>query len=238
MNDLSRTHWNDIAEQPIVLLPLGSVEQHGPHLPLYTDTAIAVAVANGVAGRMSGNSYVAPALFYGSSGEHQSFPGTVSIGRDALKVMLVELVRSLSHWASRIVVINAHGGNVQALAAAVKQMRYEGHNVAWAACATENVDAHAGYTETSLMLHLDPGSVDLSRAEAGNTAPIGELLSQIIAGGVAAVSPNGVLGDPGGATAEEGARVLECMITEIAQRVDAGEPDSKGFLTLPDRSWV
>ncbi|MCW4353649.1 mycofactocin biosynthesis peptidyl-dipeptidase MftE [Hoyosella sp. YIM 151337] len=238
MTELSRVSWPSIQQRPPVLLPLGSVEQHGPHLPLHTDTAIAVAVARGAAHRLGNGAFVAPPLYYGSSGEHQSFPGTLSIGQDALKMMLVELVRSLSHWAGQVVIVNAHGGNVQALAAAVHQMRYEKHDVVWAACATESVDAHAGYTETSLMLHLEPDSVNLARAEAGNTAPVTELLSQIITGGVAAVSPNGVLGDPAGATAEEGARVLAEMIDDVVARIECGHPDDKGFLTMPDRSRV
>lgn len=236
MTELSRVSWPSIQQRPLVLLPLGSAEQHGPHLPLHTDTAIAVAVARGAAHRLG--AFVAPPLYYGSSGEHQSFPGTMSIGTDALKMMMIELVRSLSHWAGQVVIVNAHGGNVQALAAAVRQMRYEKHDVAWTACATENVDAHAGYTETSLMLHLEPDNVNLARAEAGNTAPIGELLPQIIRGGVAAVSPNGVLGDPAGATAEEGARVLAEMIDDVTARIECGHPDDKGFLTMPDRSRV
>lgn len=236
MTDLSHATWPDVPEGPLVLVPLGSVEQHGPHLQLHTDTAIAVAVSEGVADRIQTSTVVAPPLYYGSSGEHQSFPGTISIGQDALKMMLIELVRSVSHWASAVVFVNAHGGNVHALAAAVRQMRYEGHNVAWAACATENVDAHAGYTETSLLLHLEPHSVDMGRAVAGNTAPIGDLLADIIAGGVSAVSPNGVLGDPAGATAEEGKRVLAEMIAEIAARIRDGEPDVNGYLRMAERS--
>jgi mycofactocin system creatininase family protein len=194
----------------LVLVPLGSIEQHGPHLPLDTDTVIAEAVARGVADQLPG-AWVAPALTYGSSGEHQSFPGTCSIGTEALSHVVVELARSLRTWASRVVIVNAHGGNVAGLSAA--------DEVEWVPCAMEEVDLHAGFTETSLMLHLRPESVRLDRAEAGNTQPLTAILPTMMAGGVAAVSPNGVLGDPAGASAVEGERVLEAMVADVLERL-------------------
>jgi creatinine amidohydrolase len=79
-------------------------------------------------------------------------------------------------------------------------------------CATEDVDLHAGSTETSLMLHLAPWSVRRDRAEPGNSRPLREILPAMRAGGVAAVSANGVLGDPTGATAAHGAQLLERVV--------------------------
>ena len=146
----------------LVLVPVGSIEQHGPHLPLDTDTTIAIAVAEAVARELPGT-WVAPAIAYGSSGEHQSFAGTASVGTEALTHVLVELTRSLRTWADRVVFVNAHGGNLTALNAS--------DEVEWVPCATEDVDLHAGFTETSLMLHLRPGSVRLELAETGNTQP-------------------------------------------------------------------
>jgi mycofactocin precursor peptide peptidase len=202
----------------LVLVPVGSLEQHGAHLPLDTDTAIAEAVARGVAARMPG-AWVAPALVYGSSGEHQSFAGTISIGTEALHHVVVELVRSVRTWATRVVFVNAHGGNLRALSAAVAQLVNEGHDVAWLPCATEEHDLHAGFTETSLMLHLRPEAVRLERAVAGSTAVLEEILPELVAGGVAAVSPNGVLGDPAGASGEEGARLLSLLVEDVHDRL-------------------
>jgi mycofactocin system creatininase family protein len=215
----------------VVLVPVGSLEQHGPHLPLDTDTTIAEAVTLRAAELLADEDVVvAPALPFGASGEHQSFAGTTSIGTDALVVVLVELVRSIRTWAARVVLVNGHGGNVAALRTAVSQLLAEGHDTGWVACVSDDADAHAGFAETSLMLHLRPGDVRLELAEHGNPAPVRELLAAIVRGGVAAVSTNGVLGDPRGATAFEGRRLLEQMACEIAASVRSGAPDAGGRL--------
>lgn len=209
--------WQDAPRRSVLLVPVGSLEQHGPHLPLDTDTCIAQAVADRTAAVLAERgvpAWVGPALGYGSSGEHQAFAGTVSIGGEALQHAIVELVRSARTWVERVVFVNGHGGNAQALTRAVKRLRDEGHDVTWLPCRTEGVDLHAGRTETSLMLHLRPAAVRLDLAVAGDTRPLAEVLPLMIAGGVAAVSANGVLGDPEGASAGEGAALLEAMARE------------------------
>ncbi len=245
--ELSREPWPAVPAHPLVLVPLGSTEQHGPHLPFTTDTVIAAAVAAGLASRLEGGGrhggvVVAPALVFGASGEHQSFAGTVSIGQEALRFVLIELVRSLSTWAGRVVFVNGHGGNVSALGSAVAQMVAEQHRVAWLSCSVPAAalaaaglpapDAHAGRTETSLMLHLDPDAVRLPLPPAGATVPLSSLLPRLTAGGVVAVSPSGILGDPAGATAEEGARLLAAAVDEAVRLVTAGEPDARGMLRV------
>lgn len=214
----------ETSDATLVLVPVGSVEQHGPHLPLETDTIIATAVATATAERLGGREagiWVAPALTYGSSGEHQSFPGTCSIGTEALQLLVVELVRSIRTWAPRVVLVNGHGGNLGAMQSAVDQLHREGHDVAWVACATEDVDLHAGRTETSILLHFCPDEVRLDLAEAGDCRPLAEILPALLSGGVAAISRNGVLGDPTGASADEGSAVLASMVDDIIARVAA-----------------
>jgi len=225
---LRSTTWPTVPGGSTVLVPVGSIEQHGPHLPLDTDSVIATAVAEGAAARLldahphAGRFLVAPTVTYGASGEHQSFAGTTSIGTDVLRLVVVELVRSMRTWAARVVLVNGHGGNVPALEAAVTQLRHEGHDVGWVPCRTETVDLHAGYTETSLMLHLDRARVRLELAVAGNTRSLAALLPAMMQGGVGAVSVNGVLGDPAGASAEEGQRVLGAMVDEVTSAVLEG----------------
>lgn len=230
--------WTQVGPRPLVLIPVGSIEQHGPHLPLDTDTAIAVSVAEAVAARLAAlppsrdapSVLIAPPVSYGSSGEHQSFAGTSSIGSEALQSFVIELVRSMTTWAGRIVLVNAHGGNISALAKATFQLRAEQHDVAWVPCATEEVDLHAGLTETSLMLHIRPASVRLALAEPGETRPLAQILPLMMAGGVAAVSANGVLGDPTGATAENGAALVATMADDIVRRISLGTADARGLL--------
>nr|WP_269810946.1 mycofactocin biosynthesis peptidyl-dipeptidase MftE [Kineosporia rhizophila] len=206
----------------IIAIPIGSTEQHGPHLPLGTDRDVAVAVAVGLAERM-GQVAVAPAVGYGSSGEHAGFPGTLSIGQEALELMLLELGRSAGETYRRQIFVNAHGGNAVPAVKAVRQLRAESRDVLlW--MAMWDGDAHAGRTETSLQLALQPHLVDLERAEAGDTTPVRELIGRLRAGGVKSVSPNGVLGDPAGASAEEGERVLQRLIDGLHTQVLAWDP--------------
>jgi mycofactocin precursor peptide peptidase len=220
---------------PALIVPIGSTEQHGPHLPLDTDTRIATSVARAVAGRMEARDgfdwALAPPIGYGASGEHEQFDGTISIGTAALRLLLVEFGRSASRWASRTVFVNGHGGNTEALAAAVALLRHEGRDAAWCPCFASDGDAHAGHTETSVLLHLSPSDVWLDERVPGNSAPLAELLPELRRGGMAAVSPVGVLGDPTTATAEEGMRIFDEMVDGCLRRVLRWRPGRDGMLT-------
>lgn len=203
----------------VVLVPLGSTEQHGPHLPLDTDTKIAVAVAEAAcAGRA--DLWVAPALSYGSSGEHAGFRGTLSIGTEVLRAALIELVRSAADSFAAVIFVNGHGGNLDALREAVAQMQTEGHTVAHWWPRVPDGDAHAGRTETSLMLAIDPESVRVDAAAPGATEPLATLLPTMRQHGVAGVSPNGVLGDPSGASGREGEALLQQFVEDLVLLVD------------------
>ena len=141
----------------------------------------------------------------------------MSIGREALERVLVELARSAPF--ARVLFVCAHGGNAEPLAAAVRTLREEGVDArAWSP--RWGGDAHAGRTETSLMLALAPELVGASR-EPGNVAPLPELMPRLRAEGVRAVSPNGILGDPAGASAEEGGALLAAATAELRAFVEA-----------------
>jgi mycofactocin precursor peptide peptidase len=220
---------------PSILIPLGSTEQHGPHLPLDTDTRIVTAVARGAGAglrtRLELEWLVAPAIAYGASGEHQDFPGTISVGTEALTMLLVEYGRSAACWAGRLVFVNGHGGNVAALSGAVRKLRAEGRDVGWCPCVAAGGDAHAGHTETSVLLHISPADVLTDRWLAGNRTPLPELLGSMRRGGVAAVSRVGVLGDPTTATAADGKRILTEMVDGCVRRVVRWVPRPDGMLT-------
>jgi mycofactocin system creatininase family protein len=228
MRSLAGSVWPEIPDAPLLVVPLGSVEQHGPHLSLITDTAVASAVAEAAADRLDG-AVLAPALTYGASGEHEDFPGTISIGTEALTGLLVEYGRSACRWAGRVLIVNGHGGNLDALRAAGRVLRAEGRDVAWFPCAVPDGDAHAGRTETSLMLHVEPG-VRGDGAVAGETSPIASLLPRLRSDGVRAVSPNGVLGDPAGATREEGADLLNGLVERAIGAASGWRVDTIGRL--------
>jgi creatinine amidohydrolase len=217
--------WPEVAQgagSSLLAVPLGSTEQHGPHLPLGTDAEVATALAGRLAAHRE-DVVVAPTLAYGASGEHAGFAGTLSIGLAALELLVVELVRSADAF-SRVVLVNAHGGNAAAVAAAVELLTDEGRRVlAWSP-RVEGADAHAGRTETSLLLALRPEAVRMERAEPGNLLPLADLLPELQAGGMGAVSPNGVLGDPTGATAAEGAALLDELTADLIAAVDEAWP--------------
>lgn len=230
---LSRAVWPQVpAGDALVLVPVGSTEQHGPHLPLTTDTVIARAVAERAAARLPGPVLVAPAIAYGNSGEHADFPGTISIGHEVLRAVLVETVRSLALWAGSVVFVNGHGGNVRTLEDAVPFLRAEGHRVAWAPCEFPG-DAHAGRSETSVMLHLAPEEVRLAAAAAGDRRPLAVLMPHLVNSGVRSVSPNGVLGDPAGAGEQEGRALLDALVEDTVRRVAATTADGRGRLNGP-----
>jgi creatinine amidohydrolase len=195
----------------LLVVPLGSLEQHGPHLPLRTDTLVAEAVSQLVHENRPGSG-LAPALAMGASGEHADFPGTLSIGTDALGHLLVELVRHATlHWPG-VLVVNGHGGNVAAARQASQRCAAEGRVLEVVSLGLPGMDAHAGRAETSMLLHLAPAEVRLDLAEPGRTDAVPELLPELVERGVRAVSPNGVLGDPTGASAAEGAELVDGLV--------------------------
>jgi mycofactocin precursor peptide peptidase len=219
------------AEGALLAVPVGSTEQHGPHLPLSTDTDIAVALAGRLAARRPGV-VVAPPVSYGSSGEHAGFAGTLSIGQAAVELVLTELGRSAAETFAHLVFVCAHGGNASPARQAVARLRAESRDVLlWMPAPKPGPDlplpdAHAGRTETALQLALAPGRVRAGLAEAGNTAPLSRLMPAVRDGGIREVSRNGVLGDPAGASAGEGARLLDQLTEDLAAAVEAWYPGS------------
>ena len=219
MPELARLCWEEardaLARARLALLPVGSCEQHGPHMTLDTDLAIAEALARRLANDLGEVALLCPSVGYGLSEHHLGFPGTLTLRPETFIGLTSDIVESLARWGlRRVLVVNGHGGNVDALTTAVHVLREEGTDASWQPC--RHGDAHAGRGETSLLLHLAPHRVAMDRAEPGNVEPVGDLLPRLREHGLRPLAPNGVLGDPRGASAAEGATLLDRMADELA----------------------
>ena len=120
MTILARLTWRDaeaaLARARLALVPVGSLEQHGPHLTLDTDLAVAEAFAQRLDVELGDDALLCPPLPYGLSEHHLAFPGTITLRPDTFIGVLLDLVESLAHWGlRRVLVVNGHGGNIDAL---------------------------------------------------------------------------------------------------------------------------
>ncbi len=240
---LAEMTWPDVAKAveagaATVILPLGATEQHGPHLPLATDTIRADALAERVASRLP-DSLVAPALPFGRSDEHRGFAGLMGLDTETLAHVILDLARRISGWGvRRLVLLSAHGGNGQALDLAVEWIEHELPSLTvWATedlssiaapilevagrdgLSANDLGIHAGESETSEMLHLRPELVRSSDATPGFTGDMEAVIEKLHAGGLKPVTENGVLGDPTCAEADRGGRYLDALADEIAARI-------------------
>ena len=207
--------------RPLLLLPLGAWEQHGPHLPLDTDTIIITRVIADVLRHEDlriVNVMSAPALSITASDEHHGFPGTLSTGTQALKDSVVAICRSAS-WARGVCIVNGHGGNTDALASITSALLHENitHSV-WSLPSYSGGDMHAGHTETSLLLYIAPQEVRSNVIARGASHQAG-LVDAMRQGGVQAVSKNGIIGDASTATASHGKAVLDLYTNSLRAHI-------------------
>ena len=225
------------------ILPLGSTEQHGPHLPFATDTLIADAVAARVAARIGG-ALCLPALPLGCADEHLGFPGTLSLADDTLLAIVRDVGRALArHDFARLLVFTAHGGNYGALRTAAEGLVREVAPLDLevfldAVCLTRRLEAvarahgvtpgeagqHAGELETSILLAVAPGLVRRDRLAAGLVDP--PLASdELFYPDLRRHAPDGTVGDPRGASAARAADYLDAWADVLAESWSA--PDAK-----------
>jgi mycofactocin precursor peptide peptidase len=227
--ELGGTTWPEVEATQgrcLLAIPVGSTEQHGPHLPLDTDTRIAVELARRLS-EARADVMTAPPVAYGASGEHAAFAGTLLVNHVVLADLLIELIRSARASFAGVVLVSTHGGNHEGLSLVRERCRADGEAaLVWPAVAPGG-DAHAGRTETSLMLAIDPAAVHLERAQAGCTDPLEVLMPRLRAEGVRPISSNGVLGDPTGASGAEGESLLADMTVALTVAVGARWPDQK-----------
>ncbi|HKX17497.1 MAG TPA: creatininase family protein [bacterium] len=221
-----------------MVIVVASIEQHGPHLPTMTDTAIGYAVGERVA-RKLGRALLAPVIRPGCSDHHLAFPGSLSIPRETLIETVLAYGRSLApHGFQNFVLFSSHGGNFDALEEAAGRLRDEWapKSVRVAAYAgraallemmqvmnaaaeslgvRQEVDAlHAELTETSVMMARHPALVARDRLEQGKMGHVDT--EDLFRRGLKAITPNGIMGDPRAATPEIGTAVLERLSDHIA----------------------
>ena len=233
---LAEMTWQEIAASvqngaTTVILPLGAIEQHGPHLPLGTDAYRATALAERLAMALPGV-LVAPTLPIGCSDEHQGFDGLLGLDHGTLACVIVDCARRIVSWgARRLVVLSAHGGNSCALTMAEERLaealpalsvvilasEITTSDAIVSIAAGDGVSAealglHAGEGETSEMLALRPDLVHMEQAVLGCQRNADDLMPQLKRAGLQSVTPTGVLGDARGADAERGARYLEAQV--------------------------
>ena len=235
MNELARMTTEDaarvIAAARLALLPVGSCEQHGPHLTLDTDTAVAEAIARRLATELGDDAVLCPTIGYGLSEHHLTFAGTLTLRPATYLALIDDVLDSLAHHGlRRVVVINGHGGNIDALRLAARTARRDrGMLVAslmWAVIAADasaevarsSAYGHACEVETSVALAVAPDRVHLD--QIGSPAArhsVDELTDPPRATVDEPVwlhewSDDGALGDPRLATEEAGRQVVDMVI--------------------------
>ena len=161
-----------------------------------------------------------PPLAYGSSGEHEDFAGTLSIGQAAVELVLVELGRSATQTFRRVLLVSTHGGNAETVRRAEQRLRGESRDVrAWL---PPGMATLSRAYRNSLQLALAPPARPAGPRPEGRHHPIAELMPALRASAVRAVSPSGVLGDPAGARAAEGEAVLDSLLADLISSMGTG----------------
>ncbi|TQQ81333.1 creatininase family protein [Halonotius terrestris] len=222
---LSAATWPEIrdCEGDLAVLPIGSTEQHGPHAPLGTDALAAAAVAEaGVKTyreRTGADVPVAPTIPVGIAAEHRAFDGTLWVSPDTFRAYVRETVASLAHHGfDRVVIVNGHGGNTDALREITGTISREDDAYAVAFTWFDSIDTeqemgHGGPVETSLLYHIDDDAIreaELETARDGASEGWGEWVAGVnLAHDSAEFTDSGVVGDPTEATAELGERLLD-----------------------------
>ena len=227
-------------ERVLAVLPLGAVEQHGPHLPLGTDSTILAGLLDALRGRelAGGRALLLPLLPIGSSPEHKGFPGTLTVEAETLLALWCDVARSaLRTGVRRLLFLNSHGGNGALADVAAFRLRDEAGVIA-AALTTHRFGApdgmldeterrygiHGGHAETALMRALAPEQV----IDAPGTFPSREreLATRWTAytGGAARLAwraedlnPAGPVGDAAKATAADGERLLDFLAARTVE---------------------
>ncbi|MFB6298920.1 MAG: creatininase family protein [Halobacteriales archaeon] len=227
--------WPDaddaVTASDLAIVPVGSTEQHGPHAPLGTDHLTAAAVADAGAERYDDDVAVTPVIPIGISEEHRQFTGTLWVSPDTFRAYVRETVESLLHhgW-SRIVLVNGHGGNTDALNEVARRLTRRHTALVTAFTWFDEVGEHSslmghgGPLETALMRHAHPSLINENRIEAaraGASDRWGDWQGRVnLAVDTAEFTDNGVVGDPGDGDAAFGDELETAAATSLAALLD------------------
>ncbi|KAB1186695.1 MULTISPECIES: creatininase family protein [Haloferax] len=233
---LSEATWTAVADldTDLAVLPVGSTEQHGPHAPLGTDFFNAESIAEAGVEAFDGEAVVAPTIPVGIAEEHRTFDGTLWVSPDTFRAYVRETIESLAfHGFDRVVVVNGHGGNVEALAEVCRRLSRTGDAYAvaftWFNAVGEHSSdmGHGGPLETALLRHTHPELVHEDRideAREGAADRWGEWVSGVnLAHDSDEFSENGVVGDPADGDAARGEELESLAADALASLLTAVE---------------
>ena len=227
-----------VPRQPAVVLPVGSTEDHGHHLPLDVDTFVVSEVCEAAAKRIPDEVLLLPSLPYGFEDHHMDFPGTITVGDEHLLHFVLDITRSVAHHGFRkILIVNGHGSNSPILELAARRtvIETEAHCALLMGGAAEvekvresEVLSHADEIETSVYLHLNAEAVQMDKAARDEKMPVGRYYWRGSLKGKGAsplkmmdhwsrVSDTGVIGDATLATREKGELVFEAAAAQLAE---------------------
>lgn len=235
---LAEMTWQEVdglRRQTVVLIPTGSLEQHGPHLPLFTDTILATAVAEAVEAKLKEKVLLTPTLWLGASAHHLRFPGTLSASFDAYIRGLADVAESLiPHGFERFFVVNGHGGNSEPNGIAMRQLKAKypsllfGHSGYYtfaeelAAGLLEGPAKkiqHACEAETSLMMHVRPNLVREGKIRDDGLKSDPEV--QGMMSHFDEVTEQGSLGYASFSSKEKGRLIFEAAVAGVASNLEA-----------------
>lgn len=228
-----------IGMQKVVILPVGSTEQHGPHLPLDTDAFLVESVCAEVGRRIPEQTLVLPTVAYGLNRHHIDFPGTIHIEPEVFIAFCLNITKSVAyHGFRKVLVVNGHGSNMPLCDIVARKTVLETDSLcaavsyislgvkAFEGIRESQVLAHADEFETSLYLHLAPERVRLDRMVAGDDVQGRYLSSDSTANYPVRFSDywgrwtsQGVHGDPRTATADKGQVLWEAIVTALVELV-------------------
>lgn len=219
----------------VAVLPIGSFEQHGPSLPLTTDTIVACAIAERITATYS--LLLLPPITISCSHEHSAWAGTTSISHTTLSAIVTDIFASLRRSGiHRLVLVNGHGGNY-VLSNIVQEANVAGPTMTlfptqsdWAAARTAadlvssiHDDMHAGELEVSILRQVSP---ELVRPGAEVTDHDGGNRDFLLLQGMAGYTESGVIGSPSAGTPEKGRVILDSLVHVFKKHLDALEPDA------------